>query len=65
MTKSLQTMGHFCVPIALAVVATYITSSDVQKSIKDDVVPWLQVAAFSTTTVNQGLQAAKQLRRSK
>ncbi|NEP49992.1 MAG: hypothetical protein F6K65_14705 [Moorea sp. SIO3C2] len=64
MTKSLQTMGHFCVPIALVVVATYITSSDVQKSIKA-IVPWLQVAAFSTTTVNQGLQAAKRLRRFK
>ncbi|NER90831.1 hypothetical protein [Moorena sp. SIO3A2] len=64
MTKSLQTMGHFCVPIALAVVATCTTSSGVQQSIKA-IVPWLQVAAFSTTTVNQGLQAAKQLRRSK
>ncbi|NEO71832.1 hypothetical protein [Moorena sp. SIO3H5] len=65
MKNYLQAMGHVCVPIAIAVVATYITSSDVQKSIKNDVVPWLQVAAFSTTTVNQGLQAAKRLRRSK
>ncbi|NEO23218.1 MAG: hypothetical protein F6J98_02535 [Moorea sp. SIO4G2] len=65
MKRYLQAIGHFCVPIALAVVATYITSSDVQKSIKDDVVPWLQVTALSTTTVNQGLQAAKRLRRFK
>ena len=65
MTKSLKVMGHFCVPIALAVVATCTTSSDVQQSIKDDVVPLLQVVYLSTGTVNQGLQAAKQLRRSK
>ncbi|NET66863.1 MAG: hypothetical protein F6K63_21720 [Moorea sp. SIO1G6] len=65
MKESLRAIGHFCVPIALAVFATYTISSDVQKSIKNDVVPWLQVAALSTTTVNQGLQAAKQLRRSK
>lgn len=64
MKNSLQAMGHFCVPIALAVVATCTMSSDVQQSIKA-IVPWLQVAAFSTTTVNQGLQAAKRLRRSK
>ncbi|NEO00106.1 MAG: hypothetical protein F6K50_32960 [Moorea sp. SIO3I7] len=44
MKNYLQTMGHFCVPIALAVVATCTTSSDVQQSIKA-IVPWLQVAA--------------------
>ena len=65
MKRSLQAIGHFCVPIALAVVATYITSSDVQKSIKNDVVPLLQVVYLSTGTVNQGLQATKQLHRSK
>ncbi|WP_149030972.1 hypothetical protein [Moorena producens] len=64
MKKNLQAMGHVCVPIALAVVATCTTSSDVQQSIKA-IVPWLQVAAFSTTTVNQGLQAAKRLRQFK
>ncbi|NEP48490.1 MAG: hypothetical protein F6K65_06490 [Moorea sp. SIO3C2] len=50
--------------LAFTLVAATISSTGVKQKL-DAVLPWLQALAFSTTTVNQGMQATKQLGDSK
>ncbi|NEP00871.1 MAG: hypothetical protein F6K58_19840 [Symploca sp. SIO2E9] len=62
--KSLWCFKFLSSAVALSVLFGWVDTAKIQQGV-NSAVPWVQIAAFSTMALNNGLQIAKQLGDSK